>query len=132
MLWNTNVEGLTVRSAWAWTDTVYSDDFITATGENLIGIDGVGSADITGFIGFTYDTSVAENWRLSVSSDARFTDDYSWTASLDPFVQDSFWIWDASVSLYSEDGHHAFTLMGKTYQMSIIFLAGVRYREESL
>ena len=79
MLWNTNVEGLTVRSAWAWTDTVYSDDFITATGENLIGLDGAGSADITGFIGFTYDTSLAENWRLSLSTDARFTDDYSWT-----------------------------------------------------
>ncbi|MEC8299463.1 MAG: TonB-dependent receptor [Pseudomonadota bacterium] len=124
MLWNTNVEGLTVRSAWAWTDTVYSDDFITATGENLIGTDGVGSADITGFIGFTYDTSVNENWRLSVSSDARFTDDYSWTASLDPFVQDSFWIWDASVSLYSEDGHHAFTLMGKNLSDEYYILGG--------
>ena len=124
MLWNTNVEGLTLRTAWAWTDTVYSDDFITPTGDNLIGLDGAGSADITGFIGFTYDTSLAENWRLSFSTDARFTDDYSWTASLDPFVQDSFWIWDASVSLYSEDGHHTFTLMGKNLSDEYYILGG--------
>ena len=124
MLWNTDVDGLTLRSAWAWTDTVYSDDFITATGENLKGLDGAGSADITGFVGLTYDTSIADNWRLSLSSDARYTDDYSWTASLDPFVQDSFWIWDASVSLYSEDGHHEFTLIGRNLSDEFYIVGG--------
>ena len=51
-----SVEGLTVRSAWAWTDTGYSEDFVNATGENLKGEDGAGSADITGYVGFTYDS----------------------------------------------------------------------------
>ncbi|MCY4563880.1 MAG: TonB-dependent receptor, partial [Gammaproteobacteria bacterium] len=51
MLWNTDIEGLTIRSAWAWTDTTYSEDFIVATGENLKGEDGAGSADFTGFMG---------------------------------------------------------------------------------
>lgn len=113
MLWQTDIEGLTLRSAWAWTDTVYSDDFFTATGENLKGEDGAGSADITGFIGFTYDMPMGEAWRLSISADARYSDDYGFTATLDPFVQDSFWLTDAAISLYSEDGRHQFNLIGR-------------------
>ena len=102
-----------MRSAWAWTDTVYSDDFFTATGENLKGEDGAGSADITGFIGFTYDRAMNEQWRIALSADARFSDDYAITATLDPFTQDSFWIMDAAVSVYSEDGRHQFNLIGR-------------------
>lgn len=113
MLWQTDIEGLSVRSAWAWTDTVYSDDFFTATGENLKGEDGAGSADITGFIGFTYDRAMNEQWRIALSADARFSDDYAITATLDPFTQDSFWIMDAAVSVYSEDGRHQFNLIGR-------------------
>jgi len=113
MLWQTDIEGLTVRSAWAWTDTQYSDDFFTATGENLKGEDGAGSADITGFVGFTYDMPMGDAWRLSLSADARYSDDYAFTATLDPFIQDSFWILDAAVSLYSEDGRHQFNLIGR-------------------
>ncbi len=113
MLWQTNVEGLSVRSAWAWTDTGYSDDFITATGENLKGQDGSGSADITGFVGFTYDMPMGDAWRLSLSADARYSDDYAFTATIDPYIQDSFWLWDAAISLYSEDGKHQFNLIGR-------------------
>lgn len=113
LLWNTEIEGLTVRSAWAWTDTVYSDDFITATGENLKGEDGAGSADITGYLGFTYDSELAGNWRYSVSADARYTDDYAWTATLNPYTQDSFWVSDAAISVYSADGAHEFSLIAR-------------------
>ena len=113
LLWNTNVEGLTLRSAWAWTDTVYSEDFINATGENLKGADGAGSAKITGYLGFTYDRELTSDWRYSVSADARFTDDYAWTATLNPFEQDSFWVSDAAVSVYSADGAHEFSLIAR-------------------
>ena len=113
MLWQTDIEGLTLRSAWAWTDTGYSDDFITATGENLKGEDGVGSADITGFAGFTYDRPLTDGWRVSLSADARFTGDYAWSASLDPFEQDSFWIFDTAISVYSESGRHELSLIGR-------------------
>jgi len=111
LLWNTNVEGLTVRSAWAWTDTYYSKDFVNATGENLKGEDGAGSADITGYVGFTYDAELADNWRFNVSADARFTDDYAWSATLNPFMQDSFWTSDAAINVYSDDGTHEFSLI---------------------
>ena len=124
MLWLTNVEGLSVRSAWAWTDTTYSEDFNNATGENLKGEDGAGSADITGYIGGTFDAPVANGWRLDLSADFRYTGDYAWTATLDPFKQDSFWLIDAAVSLYSEDGRHRFSLIGRNISDEIYAITG--------
>ena len=112
-LWNTAVEGLVVRGAWALTDTAYTEDFVNATDENLNGEDAAGSADLTGFVGATYDMSVAPNWRLNLSADARYSGDYAYTATLNPYVQDSFWVVDAAVSLYSEDGRHQFNLIGR-------------------
>lgn len=114
MTYQTPIEGLSLRSAWAWTDTTYSEDFVNATGENLKGEDGAGSPEIAGFVGFTYDTAMtASGWRLSLSADARYSDDYSFTATLDPFVQDSYWLVDAAISVYSEDGRHEFSLIGR-------------------
>ncbi len=113
MLWYTDIEGLVVRGAWAWTDTFYSEDFINATGENLKGEDRAGSADLTGFMGATYDMSVSSNWRLSLSADARYTGEYPFTATIDPFTQDAFWLIDTAISLYSEDGRHQFNLIGR-------------------
>ena len=113
LLWQTDIDGLTIRSAWAWTDTVYSDDFFNATGENLKGEDGAGSADVTGFIGFTFDRALNDNWRYSLSADARFTDDYAWTATLNPFVQDSFWIYDAALSFYTADEKHQVNIIAR-------------------
>ncbi len=123
-LWQTNVDGLSFRGAWAWTDTTYSEDFINATGENLKGEDGAGTADITGFLGGTFDVPMSDAWRLSFSADARFTGDYAWTATLDPFEQDSFWIWDAAVSLYSDDGRHQFNLIGRNLGDEIYAIGG--------
>lgn len=113
VLWQTNIDGLVVRSAWAYTDTEYSEDFINATGENLKGLDGAGNAEITGFVGATYDFSVFDGWRLSLSADARYSDDYAFTATLDPFEQDSYWLIDAAISLYSENGRHQLNFIGR-------------------
>ena len=122
--WNTNIEGLTMRGAWAWTDTSYSKDFINATGENLKGEDGSGSADITGYIGASYDWNAGGGWRVNLSADARYTGDYAWTATLDPFNQDSFWLLDAAISLYSEDGRHQFNLIGRNITDEIYAISG--------
>ncbi len=111
--WLTEIEGLSVRGAWAFTQTEYSEDFINATGENLKGTDGAGNAEITGFVGATYEGNFADGWRYSVSADARFTDDYAITATLNPFIQDSFWVVDAAVSIFSEDYKHTVSLIGR-------------------
>ena len=124
VLWNTNIDGLTVRSAWAWTDTSYSEDFITATGENLKGEDGVGSADIAGFVGLSYDLPLTSGWRINLSADARHTGEYSWSASLDPFMQGSFWVSDAAISIYSESGRHAFNIIGRNIGDEYYILGG--------
>jgi len=122
--WQTNVEGLSIRSAWALTDTVYSDDFIVATGENLKGQDGSGSAKLSGYAGFTLDRSVSDGWRLSGSVDARYTGEYAWTATTDPLMQDAFWLLDAAISLYSEDGRHSFNLIGRNLGDKIYIIGG--------
>ncbi|MCY3793438.1 MAG: TonB-dependent receptor [Gammaproteobacteria bacterium] len=121
---NTNIEGLSLRGAWAWTDTSYSKDFINATGENLKGEDGAGSADITGYIGASYDWNAGGGWRLNLSADGRYTGDYAWSATLDPFKQDSFWVLDAAISLYSEDGRHQFNLIGRNITDEIYAIGG--------
>ncbi len=121
---NTNIEGLTLRGSWAWTDTSYSEDFINATGENLKGEDGAGSADITGYIGASYDWNAGGGWRVNLSADGRYTGDYAWTATLDPFKQDSFWVLDAAISLYSEDGRHQFNLIGRNITDEIYAIGG--------
>ncbi len=111
--WNTGIEGLNLRGSWAWTDTSYTKDFINATGQNLKGQDAAGNADFTGYIGASYDLAVGNDWRLSLSADARYTGDYGYTATLDPFKQDSFWVLDTAISLFSEDGRHQFNLIGR-------------------
>jgi len=113
LLWQTELDGLTFRTAWAWTDTVYSKDFFNATGENLKGQDGAGSAKLTGYFGFTLDQPIGDNWRYSLSSDVRYTGSYDWTATVNPFEQDAFWIWDAAISVYSSDEKHQLSLIGR-------------------
>ncbi len=65
-----------------------------------------------------------DQWRISFSSDARFTSDYDWTATLDPFEQESFWILDAAVSVYSESGKHQFNLIGRNLGDEIYIISG--------
>ena len=122
--WNTNIEGLTLRGAWAWTDTSYTEDFFAATGENLKGEDGAGSADFTGYIGASYDWNAGGGWRVNLSADGRYTGDYAWTATLDPFNQDSFWVLDAAISLYSENGRHQFNVIGRNITDKIYVIGG--------
>lgn len=113
MLWQTDIEGLSLRGALAFTNSEYTDDFFNANGENLDGEDLRNNAEVTGFIGTTYDFAVNENWRMSLSADARYSDDYGMTDTLNPITQDSFWLLDASISLYSSDDRHQFSVIGR-------------------
>lgn len=113
MYFSPTIDGLTLRGAFAWNDTSYSEDFINATGENLKGEDGAGSADVSGFIGMTLDRELTDGWRFALSLDARYTDDYAITPTLDPFKQDSYWVTDAALSVYSADGRHELSLIAR-------------------
>lgn len=113
LLWNTGVEGLSMRTAWAWTDATVAGEFINATGEDLDGLAASGNAEITGFAGVTWNTPVFAGWQLSLSADARYTGDYPYTQTRGPFEQDAFWLLDTSVSLTSGDGAHQINLIGR-------------------
>ena len=79
MLWQTSVDGLSVRGALAYTNTEYTDDFITAARENLKGEDLRNNAEVTGYIGSTYEFPVGSGVRMSMSADVRYSDDYALT-----------------------------------------------------
>ena len=124
MLWQTNIEGLSLRGALALTQTEYTDDFITANAENLKGEDLRNNAEWTGYIGTTYEFSLTPDWRMSLSADARFSDDYALTDTLNPYVQDSFWLLDASIAVASADERHQFSLIGRNLSDEIYGVSG--------
>ncbi|MGI9323047.1 MAG: TonB-dependent receptor domain-containing protein [Pseudomonadales bacterium] len=123
-LWHTGIEGLTVRTAWAWTETEYSKDFINATSQNLKGESGAGNAEVAGYVGFTLDLPMSGSWRYSFSADTRYTGEYPWTATLNPFMQDKFWLVDVAVSIYSDNGQHRFNLIGRNLGDEIYVIGG--------
>ncbi len=124
MLWQTPVEGLSVRGALAFTNTEYTDDFFTASLENLKGEDLRNNAEITGFVGTTYDFPLGNALRMSLSADARYSDDYALTDTLNPYTQDSFWLLDASVSVYTADDRHEFSVIGRNLSDEIYGVSG--------
>jgi len=124
-LWYTPIDGLMLRGNLAWTDASYEKDFFNATGQNLKGQNAVGSADLAGALGFTYDFELgASNWRMDISSDVRYNDGYPWTATLNPFTQDSYWLWDAAIRVYSADDRYEFSLIGRNLGDEIYAMGG--------
>jgi iron complex outermembrane receptor protein len=126
--WVTEVEGLSLRGSVALTNTEYTDTFVNATGQDLDGEEGPLSADIAGFVGFTYDRPVfGGQWRGSLSLDARYNDGYSYQATLDPLEQSSFWLLDTAVRVYSADEKYEFSVIGKNMTDEIYAMgAGAR------
>jgi iron complex outermembrane receptor protein len=112
--WVTGIDGLSLRGAVAFTNTEYTDEFINATGQDLDGQDGPLSADIAGFVGFTLDRPIFNgSWRGSLSFDARYNDGYAIQATLDPLEQDSFWLLDGNLRIYSPDERYELSFIAK-------------------
>lgn len=111
----TPVDGLSLRGNFAITDVSYEDDFINASGQNLKGEDGIGSADVAAALGFSYDFELTNGWRMDISSDMNYNDGYPYSATLDPYEQDAFILWDAALRFYkdTENGSIEFALIGR-------------------
>ncbi|MBT7876513.1 MAG: TonB-dependent receptor [Gammaproteobacteria bacterium] len=121
-LWYPDVEGLSFRAAWAFTDTEYTDDFFIGD-NNLDGEKREYVPDLAGNVGVTWEVPLNDNWMMSFSADARYSDDYVtdypncdagvggavgcqdvstiWSPGF-AWKQDSFWMYDASVRLISD------------------------------
>ncbi len=106
--WVTPIDGLSLRGALAFTNTEYTGSFVNATGQDLKGQDGPLSADIAGTIGLTYEWALGGDWRMDFSVDQRYNDGYNFTATQNPYKQDSYWLTDAALRLYSDRYELAF------------------------
>jgi iron complex outermembrane receptor protein len=124
LLWQTDIDGLSVRSAMAFTSTEYTGDFFNAGGENLKGEELRNNAKVAGFVGTTYDFAISDELRMSASLDARYSDGYTLTDTLNPYTQDNFWIWDASFSLYTSDDRHEISVIGRNLGDEIYAVSG--------
>ena len=54
----------------------------------------------------------------------RYSDDYGWGVYVNSPRQDSYWMNDAALSLYSEDGTHSFNLIGRNLGDEIVIVTG--------
>jgi len=124
LLWYTDIPGLSLRGQFAWTDATNTGDFITPGGENLKGSKRSYSPEIAGSFGLSYDSGLSNGWRYNISTDARYSDEYGWGTYIDSPMQDSFWINDIALSLYSEDGKHSFNLIGRNLGDEIVIITG--------
>ena len=64
MLWCTDIERLTFRTARAWNNAEYTGEFINADGEDMDGQDRERKAELFGNFDVSYDGNVSDNWRM--------------------------------------------------------------------
>ncbi len=70
--------------------------------------------EVTGSVGFTYDTPVFNGWSVGVSSDVTFSGSYYSLFTISPFAhQESYAKVNASVRLYSDDDRWEFAVIGR-------------------
>ncbi len=110
LLWSTQVDGLDLRAAIAWTDAEYTGSTIDVTGVEQKGEPVSGSTDLAANFGAIYQASISDSWMWSLTGDARYNDGYALGGGYD---QDSYWVYDASVSLYSSDNKYEIALIGR-------------------
>ncbi len=125
-LWLTPVDGLTLTASLAFSRAEY-DDFVSDcyTGQsiaagcalnadpvtgNFTGADMSGEAlsnapDLSATLALNYVVAMGSNWNLGFNVTSSYKDDYNPTTQLYPksWWQDSYWVTNASLSLYSPD-----------------------------
>ena len=107
------MEGLQLRGAIAYTHAEYTDDFFNAQGQNLDGEDRERNAEWAGFAGLSYNRELGSNFAFELSVDARYSDEYRLAAELQPDIQDSFWLYDAALRVYTQDERYELSLIGR-------------------
>lgn len=128
-----SVPGLVVNFGVAYNDTEY-DSFIAScyagqlptegcnlnfsngqfNSQDLSGEPLVRAPELVGSFGARYEFELTNALGLSMSALASYTDEYQPYQDSDPAaVQDSFWIFDANITLSSLDGHWSLALIGR-------------------
>lgn len=120
MMWATPINGLQLTSAIAYTDAEFTDEFINDQGDDLDGEAPARTAEWAGNAGFTFDREIAANWMIGLSGDARYSDDYKLSDNLDANEQSSYWMYDASIRLYSADNRYELAVIGRNLSDEVI------------
>ncbi|MEH6590982.1 MAG: TonB-dependent receptor [Halioglobus sp.] len=115
------LDGLQFHGALAWTDAEFSDTFINGEGQDLDGKNVSRSADWAGQLGLLYDWSLGANWNLGLSADARYNSGYRLADEFNPLEQDAYWLYDASIRLYSSDQRWDLALLGRNLSDEIVY-----------
>ena len=133
-LWVTPVDGLTLTANLAFSNAEY-DDFVTDcftgqsiaagctlnpgangsfTGADMSGEPLSNAPDVSATLAADYLVSVSDYWNLAFNVTASFKDDYNPTTQFFPKIwwQDSYWVTNASVSLYSSNNTWEFFFRG--------------------
>ncbi|MFN2100047.1 TonB-dependent receptor [Altererythrobacter sp. MF3-039] len=120
--WVTPVDGLNLSGAIAYLDAAFSDTFISVNGTDLDGRDAARAPKWSGNVAMDWDIPLGNSLELGLNSVVSYTDDYFTTTTnptaLDPatgigdFVQDSYFLVDASVSVGAPDDSWKLSLIG--------------------
>ena len=133
--WRTPVDGLTLTANLAFNNAEY-DDFVTScftgqtiaqgcalnpdpvtgnfTAEDLSGESLPNASDLSATLALDYVVAVGNNWNLSFNVTSSYKDEYNPSTVLLPkdWWQDSYWVTNASVSLFSSDDKWEFFARG--------------------
>ncbi|QUL37423.1 TonB-dependent receptor [Erythrobacter sp. JK5] len=115
--WRTPVEGLNLSGNLSYLDAQYTDQFLQPGGAGgTIDLDGrraSQSPEWAGNIAFDWAVPVNDSIEFLVSGNAAYNDGYiTDEATLNDFVQPSFWTLDATVGIGHPDGNWRLSLIG--------------------
>lgn len=111
--WNTPVDGLEFSGNISYLDAEFSDTFVTEQGFDLDGRDAARAPTWSGNFAFDYTTPFGSWMELGFSGNAIYSDGYFTDESTPTdFAQDSYWSFDAAVSVAAQDGKWKFSLIG--------------------
>jgi len=125
--WRTPVDGLSFSSNISYLDAKYTDDFLQPGGQggtiNLKGRRGSQAPEWSGNVAADWAIPLSDSLELFLSGNAAYNDGYiTDETSLNDFVQESFWMFDANVSIGHPDGNWKLSLVGQNLSDKIIVI----------
>jgi iron complex outermembrane receptor protein len=116
--WNTPVEGLSLSANLSYLDAQYTDEFLQPGGAggtiDLDGRRGSQAPEWAGNIAADWAIPISDSLELFISGNAAYNDGYiTDEATLNDFVQPSFWLLDANVSVGHPDGNWKLALVAQ-------------------
>lgn len=125
--WRTPVPGLSFTSNLSYLDAKYTADFLQPGGQggfiNLKGRRGSQAPEWAGNIAADWAIPLSDNLELFLSGNAAYNDGYiTDETSLNDYVQPSFWLFDANVSIGHPDGNWKLSLVGQNLSDKIFVI----------